>query len=249
MAIHRLGRLAQDWRELEESGTPLEPFEFRVGVNSNREVTIRQYETEYESGIRELRSGRIAYVISVFIRRNEPGKTTIRDFSLDVPWDNSVEWLDEGTGRNRKWYAFSKQTYPPPHEFARETVLNHRMKCTLSRGAFREGVLLAVGQVRPPEEYRHGGIIPITFTILDQWDRKLPAVFKLRLERCRALDEKMKGITLEYLNRRAKSRAEMQAALAKWDAEEISEPGNSPFDQREDRGPQRQASEVPVVEK
>jgi len=52
-----------------------------------------------------------------------------------------------------------------------------------------------------------------------------------------------------FINRRAKFRAEMKAAFAKWDAEEIGEPGNSPSDQGEDRGPQRRASEVPLVEK
>jgi hypothetical protein len=190
MAIHRSGRLVEDWCELEESGTPLEPLEFRVGLISNGGVTIRQYDAPYERGIRELSSGRVAYVLPVFIRRDDPGRTIIRDCSLDVPWDDSIEWLEEDKRRNRGWYTFWKNSYPPMHEYAREIVLNHRMICTLWRGAFREGLLLAVGKVRPPETYRDGDIIPITLTILDQWDCKPSAIFKLRLERCRALDEK-----------------------------------------------------------
>jgi hypothetical protein len=199
MTIHRFGRLEDDWRELVNSGIPLEPLKFRVGVNSNGGMTIRQYDTPYESGIQELRSGRVAYVISVFIRRDEPGKTIIRGCSLDVPWDDSVEWLEEDKRRNRGWYTFWENSYPPMHEYARGRVLNHRLICTLSRGAFREGLLLAVGKMRPPETYCDGDIIPITLRILDQWDYETPAIFKLRLERCRALDKKIKESTRESL--------------------------------------------------
>ena len=59
---------------------------------------------------------------------------------------------------------------PPKHEYPRNMVLNHRMLCSLSRGDIREGFLLAVGKVRPPETYHDGEIIPIRFSILDQWD-------------------------------------------------------------------------------
>lgn len=249
MKTHRIGQLFEDWRDLEETGTPLEPFKFRVGLNLNGGMTIRQFDAPYENGIRELRSGRVAYVIPIFIRRDEPGKTIIRNLSLHVPWDDSIEWLDEGTGRNLGWYTFSKQTDPPIHEYARNTVLNHRITCTLSRGDIREGLLLAVGHVRPPEIYRDGGIIPITLTILDQWDCELPAIFKLRLERCVALYKDNEMSTRERLrSRRAKFAAELKAAADRMDAEEILEPGNSHHDQGEGRGRQRQKSEVSSVE-
>jgi hypothetical protein len=64
-------------------------------------------------------------------------------------------------------------------------VLNHRMKCILSLGDIREGLLLAVGKVRPPEIYRDGEIIPIRFSILDQWDGEASVTFKLPLVRDR----------------------------------------------------------------
>jgi hypothetical protein len=183
MAIHRPGRLAGDWDELECAGIPLEPLKFRVGVKPNCGLTIRQMPTDYDEAlIREI-EGRVAYVMPVFIRRDEPGRTIIRGCTLHVSWDD-VEWLDEDKKRNRGWYAFSKE-YPPKHEYARDTVLNHRMKCILSRGDIREGLLLAVGKVRPPEIYRDGEIIPIRFSILDQWDCESSVVFQLPLVRDR----------------------------------------------------------------
>src|ERR1700720_4567643 len=179
MATHRLGRLVGDWHELEDAGIPLEPMKNRVGIKPNAGLTIRQMPTDYnEAVIREI-EGRVAYVMPVFIRRDEPSRTIIRNCKLHVPWDE-VEWLEEDEKRNRGWYAFSRG-YPPKHEYARDTVLNHRMKCILSLGDIREGLLLAVGKVPPPEMYRDGEIIPIRFSILDQWDCEPSVTFKLPL--------------------------------------------------------------------
>jgi len=186
MATHRLGRLVEDWLELENAGIPLEPRKFRVGAKPNNGLMIRQMPTPYdEAKIRELDNYRVAYVMPVFIRRDEPGKTIVRGCTLDVPWDESVEWLEEDEKRNRGWYAFSRDYYPPKHEYPRDMVLNHRMQCSLSRGDIREGFLLAVGRVYPPETYHDGEIIPIRFSILDQWDGHPSVTFQLPLMRNR----------------------------------------------------------------
>lgn len=183
MATHKTDRLVENWLELENAGIPLEPRKFRVGAKPNAGLMIRQMPTDYcEAKIRELDDGRVAYVMPVFIRRDEPGKTIVRGCTLDVPWDECVEWLDEDEKRNRGWYAFSRD-YPPKHEYARDTVLNHRMRRILSCGDIREGFLLAVGKVYPPETYRDGEIIPIRFSILDQWDCHPSVTFQLPLVR------------------------------------------------------------------
>ena len=182
MPIHKLGRLVEDWRELEAADIPLEPMKVRVGANPNAGLTIKQMPTDYgEAMIREFKHC-VAYVMPVFIRRDGPARTIIRACTLDVPWDDSVEWLDQDKKRNRGWYTFSRD-YPPKHEYARDTVLNDRVKCILSRGDIREGLLLAVGKVRPPETYRNGEIIPIRFRILDQWDCEASVTFQLPLVR------------------------------------------------------------------
>ena len=188
MATHRPGRLIEDWHEIEDAGIPLEPTKFRVGVRPNNGLTIRQFPTPYyEAKIRELDDGRVAYVMPVFIRRDEPGKTIVREWTLHVPWDESVEWLEEDERRNRGWYAFSRDYCPPKHEYPRNMVLNHRMLCSLSRGDIREGFLLAEGRNRPPETYHDGEIIPIRFSILDQWDCHPSVTFQLPLVRNRNL--------------------------------------------------------------
>ena len=185
MAIHRPGRLIEDWHEIEDAGIPLEPVKFRVGTRLNNGFTIRQIPMPYnQAQIRELNSGRVAYVMPVFIRRDAPGKSIVREWTLHVPWDESVEWLEEDKRRNRGWYAFSKE-YPPKHEYSLDMVLNHRMLCSLSRGDIREGFLLAEGRNRPPETYHDGEIIPIRFCILDQWDCEASVTFKLPLVRDR----------------------------------------------------------------
>jgi hypothetical protein len=180
MATYRPGRFIESWHELEDAGIPLEPLTLRVGANPNAGLTIRQMPTAYkEEVIRELKNC-VAYVLPVFIRRDEPGKTMIRDWRLHVPWDDSIEWLEEGRKRNAGWYTFSPDV---PHQHSRKSVLNHRMERVLSRGDIREGLLLAVGKVRPPETYRNGEIIPIRFSILDQWDCEASVTFQLPLVR------------------------------------------------------------------
>src|SRR5579862_2180535 len=107
MATYRPGRFIESWHELEDAGIPLEPLTLRVGANPNAGLTIRQMPTAYkEEVIRELKNC-VAYVLPVFIRRDEPGKTIIRDWTLHVPWDDSIEWLQEDRKRNAGWYAFS----------------------------------------------------------------------------------------------------------------------------------------------
>lgn len=155
-------------------------MEVRVGVKANFGLTIRPMPTDYgEAVIRELKHC-VAYVLPVFIRRDEPGKTIIRDWRLHVSWDDSIEWLKESRKRNAGWYTFLRDV---PQQHSRRSVLNHQMERVLSRGDIREGLLLAVGKVRPPETYRNGEIIPIRFSILDQWDCEPSFTFQLPLVR------------------------------------------------------------------
>jgi hypothetical protein len=170
------------WDALEKAGIPLELPEYRVGLKSDGGLTIRQMPTDYiEAVIRELKHC-VAYVMPVFIRRDEPGRTIIRDWTLHVPWDDSVDWLVQEKKRNRRWYTFSQNSLHN-HHYARKSVLNHCMERVLSRGDIREGLLLAVGKVRPPKTYRNGEIIPIRFSILDQWDYEWSVTFRLPLVR------------------------------------------------------------------
>jgi len=184
MAIHRFSRFIEDWRELEGAGIPLEPLNFRVGSDS-RGLLIRHEPHPYEDGyVREIRLGRIAYMVPVFIRRDAPGKTIIRNCTLRAPWDDYIEFLEENTKKNAGWYTFSEDAYPPKHEYPRNMVLNHRITGALSRGDIREGLLLGLGKVPPPEEHHSGDKIPVIVSVVDQWDYESSAVFKLQLMRC-----------------------------------------------------------------
>jgi hypothetical protein len=136
MAMRDFGALAQQWRDLEAAGIPLEPLENRAGIarSPGRILTIRSGSHRLGTGeIRELRDGRFGYVLSVFIRRDSPGKTIIRDGWISPPWtDPSFEWLEDpkDSGQHPAWYSFPRDS----EHFARVEVLNHRIRCVLSRG-------------------------------------------------------------------------------------------------------------------
>lgn len=185
MAMRDFGALAQQWRDLEAAGIPLEPFENRTGVAGSpaRILTIRSgSHRPGGSEIRELKDGRFGYVVAVFIRRDAPGKTIIRDSWISPPWtDPTFEWLEDpkDSGQHPAWYTFPRDS----EQFARVEVLNHRIRCVLSRGDIREGLLLGVGCGRPPETYKRNDKVPVALTLLDQWDFAYSEKLEMRMNR------------------------------------------------------------------
>ena len=171
--IRDFAALAQQWRDLEEAGIPLEPLENRVGIDarsSDHVLTIRSGSRHPgRSEIRELWDGRFGYILSVFVRRDAPGKTIIRDSWIAPPWeDPTFEWLEDpkDVGQHPAWYTLPGDT----EQFARVEVLNPRINCVLSSGEIRRGLLLGVGCERAPDIYKNYDRVPVAFTIVDQWD-------------------------------------------------------------------------------
>ena len=185
MSIRDFGTLAQQWRDLEKAGIPLAPLENRVGIDprrSGRVLTIRiGSQHPGRSEIRELRDGRFGYILSVFVRRDLPGETRIRDSWISPPWtDPTFEWLEDPKGgKDPAFYTLPGDT----EAFARVEVVNHRINCVLSRGKFREGLLLGVGGYRPPATYKNFDWVPVTFTIVDQWDCPHPGKLQMQIIR------------------------------------------------------------------
>ena len=185
MAIGDFGALAQQWRDLEAAGIPLEPLENRAGIARSPSgiLTIRSESHRLGgSEIRELKDGRFGYVLRVFIRSDSPGKTIIRDSWISPRWtDPTFEWLEDPKelGQHPEWYAFPRDT----EQFARVEVINHRVRCVLSRGDVREGLLLGIGCGRPPDTYKHNDKVPVTLTMLDQWDFEHSEKLEMRMNR------------------------------------------------------------------
>jgi hypothetical protein len=183
--LRDIGALAQQWHNLEEAGIPLEPFENRAGIarSPGRILTIRSGSHRLgRSEIRELKDGRFGYILSVFVRRDSPGKTIIRDSWISPPWtDPTFEWLEDpkDLGQHPAWYTFPRD----PERFARVEVLNHRIRCVLSRGDIREGLLLGVGCGRPPDMYKNNDKVPVALTMLDQWDFRHSEKLEMRMNR------------------------------------------------------------------
>jgi hypothetical protein len=184
MANRDFGALVRQWRELEASGIPLEPLENRVGLDvrsSGSGLTIRRGRDAARNEIRQLKGSVFAYIFSIFVRCDRPGKVIIWDSWIGTPWEDPCITLLEdprAEGQHPGWYSFPCDT----EEFAREEVINHRIHCVLPRGDIREGFLLAVGST-PPNKYRNNDKIPITFTLVDQWGCEHSARLHLSMTR------------------------------------------------------------------
>ena len=96
--------LLKEWSELEAAGIPLEPLENRFGLdarNSGTGLTIRLGSDFRRSEIREMKNGCFAYTLPVFVRRDAPGKTIIRDWWIQPPWPEGVLLLDDPKDKKR----------------------------------------------------------------------------------------------------------------------------------------------------
>jgi hypothetical protein len=173
MASH-LHDMKKDWEALVAAGIPLEPLEMRICDDAKASatgLTLRLGSNVGRRMISEVKPGFFVYVIPVFIRCDGPGKKIICDAWIGTPWpDTNIQWFDDPRGGEHPWYYQF-----PGQRFRREEVLNHRIKCVLSRGDIREGLLLALGSA-PPDEYKHRDKANINLTLVDQWDgeHKLP---------------------------------------------------------------------------
>lgn len=105
MANRDYETLAKHWLELESSGTPLEPMEHRVGVDAVRAgggLTIRNGRDSLRNEIRALNAGQVAYILSVFIRRDGPGETVVQDCWIAPPLGRSLLHVARGSdGRGK----------------------------------------------------------------------------------------------------------------------------------------------------
>jgi hypothetical protein len=182
MRTQNFQQLVTSWTELEQAGIPLEPLENRVGTReSGAALTIRPGRNCWRAEIRELKYDRFAFIVPIFIRRNVPGKTIIRDLWIGTSWlDGCIEALEDSAYdvKHPGYYQFPYET----ERFPRETVVNHRIPCTLARGEIREGLFLAVGS-RPPDTFKDHDKLEIVFHVTDQWDRDHMAKIEMRMNR------------------------------------------------------------------
>jgi hypothetical protein len=185
MTTNDVRQLVKDWADLDAADIPLEPLENRVGFdsrNSGTGLTVRAGRNHWRSEIRELKNGRFAFILSVFIRRDRPGKTIICDAWIGTSWpDTSIEWLDdpEQQAKHPGYFNLPGDT----ERFFREEVLNYRfIDRTLSRGDIRSGLLLAVGS-RPPDIYKDHDPVSITLTVVDQWDCEQKVTLQMKMNR------------------------------------------------------------------
>jgi hypothetical protein len=184
MEIPDFGALMREWQDLEAANIPLEPVENRVGFGTRNRcagLTISIGRDRWNSEIRDLKNGCFAYILPLFIRRDLPGKTIIRDSWIEAPWPGAtIEFLEDpkDEGRHPGYYCFPGDT----EQFAHKGVLNHRLNGVLSRGDIREGLLLAVG-ARPPETYKNHSKIEVTFGLLDQWEVTHVAKLQMQINR------------------------------------------------------------------
>ena len=174
--------LQDRWRELEASGTRLEPMEYRVGSDRRRGLVIEQQGDPISNMIVELENRSTRWILDALVSCDY-GATLIQEISVEAPWpeDSLFEWLPDPAedGRNGARYLFPGKD---PLEYPRKGVLNHKISDVLRHGLLR-GLLLGVGYRPLPEKYRHGAEVEISLKILDHRGHSYSFPFRLWIDR------------------------------------------------------------------
>ena len=113
--------------------------------------------------------GIAGFIISLVITINRP-RFAISRFSLELPWEGYVWWLDDPFERDGRSYVYRfYRNYIPQYE--RGQVLNHLadVRRMWPRGHSLKGYLLGVGNGPIPDQYRQGEIIPASLIVYDQF--------------------------------------------------------------------------------
>jgi hypothetical protein len=114
----------------------------------------------------DLASGLAGYKIYVRLVARRP--VTLLDCQITTDLDDNIV-LDGQADDRRKCYWFGRQSYEL------EQVLNPRLTCLRfhRRDQMVEGMILASGLERIPENYRSGMRVPFTLVFLDQSDNPI----------------------------------------------------------------------------
>jgi hypothetical protein len=129
MSKRDVPQLVTRWNILESAGVPLEPPDCRVGIDTEKRgtgLTVRAGRDRWRSKIRELRDGRFGFIIAIFIRRDDPGKTIILDAWIGTSWpDTSIDLLEDPAFEEKHpgYYNLPGDS----ERFFREEVVNNRI--------------------------------------------------------------------------------------------------------------------------
>lgn len=191
MRIRHDQNLTKHWTELKAQGVPLEEPEYRWRAGSldyEEELFIEQRGGIAENCIIEADKYYVYYILNARVINRLPAAELILEKTLVLRWDDAqFEWLSDPAAEHHSSvvYAFPGKS---GDEYPRSAVLNHQIEKPLQRGAMCEGLLLGFGWAPIPKTIRHGAVIDVTLTLIDQYSRhysKEFAIWVCRSERSR----------------------------------------------------------------
>ncbi len=173
-------------RRLRAAGVPLEVGEDDRGSDflPSNGLFITQ---AGECSVLELDPCGAGYILDLCIVPNFPWPFEISALALDLPWQDSfLHWIPdplETLAKDRMYWLPTRE----PRGYSRDEVINHHIGSgkRFSRGRSLKGLLLGFGAFMP-ESVLHGGEVPASVRISDQFGKHYSFGLCLRATRMSA---------------------------------------------------------------
>jgi hypothetical protein len=159
-----------------------------MNLDSIGEIAIRQDSALCSTRVLETKVGITCFVLDVTITSSLSTAFPLRDYSLEVPWENpNFYWVPDPRERDPRIRSY--QLPDCDLAFARKQVLNHRLPTIMPYQRLR-GVLLGMSLDPIPSCYASGAVLLAKLLVTDEVNRSFSGELLLQVDRTARLTSK-----------------------------------------------------------
>jgi hypothetical protein len=172
-------------RRLMDLGCPLDLEYFQEARNSScRTLRIKQVGAVIGSQVFEIEPLGVGCILDLEIVNDTGRPIYLRDFELELPWMDPLFCLLPDP-RLRDEASQSYRFHGTKIEFPRSIVINRFVpgSTRFPKGGLVAGLVLSQGPETIPNCYKHGEILDMKFSVVDQYDNRHSATVSVYIDK------------------------------------------------------------------
>jgi hypothetical protein len=180
-------------RRLMDLGCPLDLEYFQeASYSSFRTLRIKQVGAVIGSQVFEIESLGVGCMLDLEIVNDTGRPIYLRDFELELPWIDPLFCLLPDP-RLRDEESQTYRFYGTKIEFPRSIVINRFVpgSTRFPKGGLVAGLVLSRGPEAIPNRYKHGEILDVKFSVVDQYDNRHSASVSVYVDKSAQFSPKL----------------------------------------------------------